>query len=219
MIGYLKGRILEHQDGKMLVAVSGGGDEGAVGYQVTIPHSPSYGAYLPGKLVELFVYTHVREDQLDLYGFTDRLEKDLFMTLLSVNGIGPKGAMSILSAAEPETLVGAILNGDKDSLTKIPGIGKKTAERVVLELGDTVRKKFDSGAYGGSAARSGTGATAKPVQLSLKPENALVRDAKDALIGLGYREQDTLSVLNQIMKEHAPKRVEDLIRTALQQLN
>src|SRR4051812_12971584 len=96
MIGYLRGEILENADGKLLLTVSAS-ETGAVGYAVTVPQSPAYLAWLPGKSVEIFIHTHVREEALDLYGFANRMEKELFLTLLSVNGIGPKGAMGIMN--------------------------------------------------------------------------------------------------------------------------
>src|SRR3954466_12919629 len=132
MIGYLRGQVMEYADGRVLLAV--GSRESAVGYSVTVPQGPSYLSILPESSAELFIYTHVREDALDLYGFRTRAEKDVFLTLLTVNGIGPKLALGVLSGADAGPLVRAILDGDKDCLTRIPGVGKKIAERVVLEL-------------------------------------------------------------------------------------
>jgi len=221
MIGYLRGQVLEHQDGRMLVSLAAG--EGAVGYQVSVPHSPAYGAFAVGKAVELFVYTHVREDQLDLYGFVTRAEKELFLTLLTVNGIGPKGALGILSNLEPDLLVTAILEGDKTTLTKTPGIGKKTAERVVLELGDTLRKKIQAGMFAEIRARAPSGATVARSTPRLPQEPAAVRDAREALISLGYREQDVSELLERALEANPETalgsvKAEDLIRTALQRL-
>lgn len=220
MIGYLRGQVLDNTDGRMIVVLgSGGAGDGAVGYAVTVPNSPSYIGFTPGKPAELFVHTHVREDALDLYGFATRLEKDLFLTLLGVTGIGPKGAIGILSKVEPSLLVQAILDGDKDSLTSIPGIGKKTAERVVLELQDPLRKKMEAG---GLRDLHPAGAVARPRDL---PQNraaggSVVTDAKAALIGLGYRETEVTALLNRVMAEAEtpPARAEDLVRTALRQL-
>ena len=115
-----------------------------VGYSVNVPRNSQYELLPNGKVIELFIHTHVREDQLDLYGFATKSEKELFLTLLSVNGIGPKGALSILSGADTSQLVQAIIEGDKALLTKLPGVGKKTAERMVLELSDSLRKKMDA---------------------------------------------------------------------------
>src|SRR4051794_28334844 len=114
MIGYLRGRILEHAEGRMIVVVTTGSaslsdsEQGGVGYSVAVPQSPSYLGLLPGKWAELYVHTHVREDALDLHGFATLMEKELFLALLGVNGIGPKVALAILSASEPSELVQAI---------------------------------------------------------------------------------------------------------------
>src|SRR5947209_4513669 len=101
MIGYLKGEVLEHADGRILVlVVPGGSERSGVGYSVSVPQSGCYAGLVPGKAAELYVHTHVREDALELYGFVTSLEKQLFLDLMAVNGIGPKLGMAILSAVE-----------------------------------------------------------------------------------------------------------------------
>ncbi len=219
MIGYLAGQILEHHDGKMLVTI---GTPGAsVGYQLQVPQTAEFGSYKPGRAVELYIYTHVREDAFDLYGFSSREEKELFLTLLNVNGIGPKVALGILSKVSASQLIQAILDGDKDTLVQIPGIGKKTAERVVLELADTMKKKVDAGNFG-NARGFGTGAVSAATQADLPLRAGLAeifKDARDALIGLGYREQDVSVLLKRVNESKTPPtRVEDVVRMALQQL-
>jgi Holliday junction DNA helicase RuvA len=213
MIGYLRGEVLENSDGKLIVAVGASGGPG-VGYSVAVPQSAAYSLIAAGRNIELFIHTHVREDALDLYGFATRMEKDLFLTLLTVNGIGPKGAIGILSRVEPTQLIDAILNEDKESLVQIPGVGKKTAERVVLELADPLRKKMEAGTFNiarpASAAKSSASGAA--------PENFVLRDAREALVGLGYREQDVTPVLRRVLEEMPAPKVEELIRTALQQM-
>ncbi len=207
---------MEYAEGRLLLAVGEG-----VGYTVTVPQGPSYISVQAGKAAEFFVYTHVREDALDLYGFRTRSEKDVFLTLLSVNGIGPKLALAILSGAEAGPLVRAILEGDKDFLTRIPGVGKKTAERVVLELADPLRKKIESGALADPRLER---RTARPAGAQARPEPAgaasVVRDAREALVGLGYRELDVTALLDRVMDEMEPPpaRAEELIRTALKRL-
>jgi holliday junction DNA helicase RuvA len=218
MIGYLKGTILENSDGKLIVAT---GADCAVGYAVSVPQSAEYLDHQPGKQVELFVHTHVREDALDLYGFASRSEKDLYLSLLSVTGIGPKGALGILSKVPMSELIHAIVTGDKDSLTQVPGIGKKTAERVVMELADKVRKKVDGGGFATAAAASFKSSEIRRSGTAGDPSNAaMLREAKTALIGLGYREQDIGPLLNRVLaeSENRPRKVEDLIRKTLQQL-
>lgn len=218
MIGYLRGEVLEHSDGKVLMGVSVG--TGMVGYAVTVPQSPAYLSFMPGSQAEVYVYTHVREDALDLYGFATRVEKELFLTLLSVNGIGPKGAMGILSKVETEQLIQAILNEDKESLIQIPGIGKKTAERVVMELADPIRKKMEAGAFGETRPAPTTANAKASSGATSGRGSALIQDAKAALVGLGYRENDVAALLNRVIAEMEtpPSRTEDLIKTALRQL-
>ena len=165
MIAHLRGRVLEKSPNQTTVECGG------VGYDVTI--SVATFSALPGVGAEaaLHVYTHVREDQMALFGFADRQEKRLFERLLTISGIGPKLAITVLSGISSERLVGAIRAQDHATLTKIPGIGKKTAERVVLELKD----KLDDLAAaipetGGGGRRYG------PVG----------DDALSALVNLGY---------------------------------
>jgi Holliday junction DNA helicase RuvA len=223
MIGYLKGQVLEHADGRMVVVV-GPGTGPAIGYLVNVPHGAEYGRFLPGGSVELHVYTHVREDQLELFGFASREEKELFLTLLSVNGIGPKGAMGILSGTEFSQLVSAVAEGDKAFLQKVPGVGKKTAERLVLELADTFRKKAAAGVFGKLAPSVSTalqaGAALGQAKASAAAESQELRDAREALTGLGYREQEVSAVLKKLLEGvDAPPRAEHLIRVALQRLS
>jgi Holliday junction DNA helicase RuvA len=211
MIGYLRGEVLEHADGKLVLFLESG-----IGYQLNVPQSAEYSALSPGKKLSLYVHTHVREDALDLYGFSTRAEKELFLTLTEVNGIGPKLGLGILSRVQPEVLVQAILNEDKSSLTEIPGIGKKTAERIVLELGDKIKKKRDAGTLLGTlGAASGSGAQASPSAFS-----PMFSDAKAALVGLGYKEQDVTSLLHRLRSDmnSAPQQAEDIVRTALRHL-
>jgi Holliday junction DNA helicase RuvA len=210
MIGFLQGEVLEQSDGRVVVLAGAG-----VGYAVNVP---SRYALLPGAQVRLFIHTHVREDALELFGFCSREEKDLFLTLLTVNGIGPKGALGILGATEPEGLVRAILDGDRAALTAISGVGKKTAERIVLELADPVAKKVAAGLLSGSgasAARAAGGGIDAERALMGDARAALMNDAKAALIGLGYREMDAAALLKRAGASSAPATVEELVREAL----
>ena len=199
---------MEYSEGKMLLLV------GDIGYAVTCIQSPSHLGYAVGSNAEIYVHTHVREDALDLYGFISKYDKDLFLTLLTVNGIGPKGASGILSKIESHDLIQAILSGDKGALTSVSGIGKKIAERVVVELTDSIQKKMDLSKTEKPArlAQAGTGA--------VSADRALMRDAREALVGLGYRENDVSALLNRMMAESnpAPKQAEDLIKAALRHL-
>ena len=128
MIAHLRGRIFTKHPNRVVVDVNG------VGYDVFVPLSTYYGLGDAGAEVSLKIHTHVREDALTLYGFATGLEQELFERLISVSGIGPKVALSVLSGIEPNELIRAVELKDVTRLTSIPGVGKKTAERIVLEL-------------------------------------------------------------------------------------
>jgi len=130
MIAQLRGRILEKHPNRIVV------DVGGVGYDVFVPLSTFYGLGDAGSDISLRIHTHVREDALALYGFRTILEQDLFERLISVSGIGPKVALGVLSGIEPLELTRAIERSDVARLTAIPGVGRKTSERIVLELKD-----------------------------------------------------------------------------------
>src|SRR5688572_15735253 len=130
MIAFLRGRILDKQPNLLIVDVQG------VGYHVNVPLSTFYDVGDIGAEVALRISTHVREDALQLYGFLTDLEQQLFERLIAISGIGPKLAVAVLSGIEPRELVTAIQRADVARLTGIPGIGRKTAERMVLELKD-----------------------------------------------------------------------------------
>jgi Holliday junction DNA helicase RuvA len=166
MIAFLRGRVLDKQPNRLIVDVQG------VGYDVHVPLSTFYEAGDPGADITLRVHTHVREDALQLYGFLTRLEQQVFERLIGISGIGPRLAISVLSGIDPRDLVAAVQRGDVARLTSIPGIGKKTAERIVLELRDRL-KQLDVGAAAGAAA-VGT------------PADRLREDLVSALVNLGY---------------------------------
>lgn len=163
MIGHLRGRLLEKRPNQVIVEVQG------VGYDVTIPVSTFYHLPEPPAETELFIHTHVREDALALYGFRTPREKQVFEKLISVAGIGPKLAITVLSGLEVDELVPAIRRNDVVKLTRIPGVGRKTAERLVLELRD---KLLEVGAE----------RAAPPAGLS-----PLEEDVLSALVNLGYQ--------------------------------
>jgi Holliday junction DNA helicase RuvA len=153
VIARLRGKLLEKQPNRIVV------DVGGVGYDVAVPLSTFYGLGEPGSDVAVRVHTHVREDSLALYGFATVLELDLFQRLIGISGIGPKVGLAVLSGIEPIELVAAIERGDLARLTAIPGVGKKTSERIVLELKDRLPRAHvaavaaSEGAPEASAAR------------------------------------------------------------------
>ncbi len=164
MIAYLRGRLFEKHPNRIVVDVNG------VGYDVFVPLSTFYGLADPGADVSLRIHTHVREDALMLYGFATALEQELFERLIGISGIGPKVALAILSGIEPLELIRAIERGDVARLTAIPGVGKKTSERLVLELKDRLPRTK----------------AAQPVPAG-ESDVPLVRDdVLSALVNLGY---------------------------------
>jgi Holliday junction DNA helicase RuvA len=165
VIAHLRGSILEKQPNRIVIDVNG------VGYDVFVPLSTFYGLGEPGAGIALRIHTHVREDAFVLYGFATSLEQELFERLIGVSGIGPKVALAVLSGIEPQELIRAIERGDLARLTAIPGVGKKTAERIVLELKDRLPRP--------AVAAAATGAAA--------PEPPALRDdVVSALVNLGY---------------------------------
>ena len=133
MIARLRGELFEKSPGQLVVDVHG------VGYAVSVA-MPTYSSLPePGSEVSLDIHTHVREDAIQLFGFSTRVERSIFERLTHISGIGPRLALTILSGSSVEDLVGSIKRGDLARLTKIPGVGKKTAERIVLELKDKLR--------------------------------------------------------------------------------
>jgi Holliday junction DNA helicase RuvA len=166
VIAHLRGRIFDKQPNRIVVDVNG------VGYDVSVPLSTFYGLGEVGSEIALRVHTHVREEALSLYGFATRVEQDLFERLIGVSGIGPKVALAVLSGIEPLDLIRAIERGDLARLTAIPGVGKKTSERIVLELKDRL-PRVEVAAAGGAA-------------VAIEASSTLRDDLLSALINLGY---------------------------------
>ena len=174
---------------------------GGVGYRVTIPLSTFYRIGEPGEEVALLTHTHVREDALALFGFLTAVEQALFERLIAVSGVGPKLAVSILSGIEAPDLVLALRSSDVARLTRIPGVGKKTAERLVLELKDMVQ---------GLAA---TEEAAGPSPVSRAKE-----DLVSALVHLGYSRPEAEKGVDRALKE-GEGRFEDILRRTLRILS
>jgi holliday junction DNA helicase RuvA len=196
MIAFLRGRVLEKHPNRVIVDVAG------VGYDVLVPLSTFYVVGDDGSEVSLRVHTHVREDQIALFGFVTALELSMFERLIAVNGIGPKLALSVLSGIEPRDLVTAIQRADIARLTRIPGVGKKTAERIVVELRDRMPKAVESETTG-----------VVPVAT-----DALRDDLLSALANLGYHQQAIDKVLEKVLKDKDPLKFEDALRGALREL-
>jgi Holliday junction DNA helicase RuvA len=219
MLAYLEGIIKERQNGEMIVLV-GSAPQGFVGYQVKTPDHPRYETLIPGDRAEVYLYSHVREDAFDLFGFLSTQEKNLFTTLLSVSGVGPKMALALLSHTDDVNLIGMILTEDKAGLTSISGVGKKTAERIVLELKDIIEKKIQAGLL-----RSGTNGSRSlsPGTPSTSPDGAVDRGGKLfieaylALQGLGFKEIQAKQMVEAALKKQVKlERVEEVVKAALQ---
>ena len=195
MIALLRGQVFEKHPNRLIVDVAG------VGYDVQVPLSTFYTAGDPGSEIALRIHTHVREDQLSLYGFATALELSMFERLIAVSGIGPKLALSVLSGIETKDLVGAIQRNDLARLTGIPGVGKKTAERMCVELRDRLPKAMVS-------------SDATP-----SPGDALRDDLVSALINLGYHRQAIDKSLDKLVDNVGEQRFEDVLRSALKDLS
>src|SRR5712664_2956769 len=196
MIGQLRGRLAEKRPNQVLV------DVGGVGYVVQVPLS-TYAAL--GELhteVTLLIHTHVREDALALYGFVSSREKHFFEMLLSASGVGPSLALKILSGMSVEELVPAIRGGDLGRLTRIPGVGRKTAERMVVELKDKLEAVALEAAKPSAASPAGVEA-----------------DVLSALVNLGYDGRATESAVAAAKREAGVGNFEKLLRGALQSLS
>jgi Holliday junction DNA helicase RuvA len=200
MIAHLRGVLLEKHPNQVIL------DVGGVGYELTIPVSTFSSLPNPGVEARLRVHTHVREDALVLFGFNTREEKALFEKLISVSGIGPKLAVTILSGLAASELVNAIRNGDLQQLVRIPGIGKKTAERIVLEL----REKMDIAV--GAAAVTPAGSKPKP---GFTPDE---EDVISALMNIGANRASAEAAVLKAKSESASESFEVLFRVALKVL-
>ncbi|HVF29904.1 MAG TPA: Holliday junction branch migration protein RuvA [Pyrinomonadaceae bacterium] len=200
MIGYLRGKILEKDANTVIVDVSG------VGYEVTIPLSTFYELGEAGSEVSLRIFTHVREDALQLFGFKTTRERDLYLKLISVQGIGAKSGITMLSGMSADEIVTAIRTNNLARLTSIPGVGKKTAERLVVELRDKI---------GELAVRAAANSTTQPAGTSA---DSVFDDALSALVNLGYQRNAAEKALQDAAKDGTELTVQKLLRAALQRL-
>jgi Holliday junction DNA helicase RuvA len=197
VIARLAGSLLDKNPGRIVVDVQG------VGYDVQVPLSTFYVVGEPGASVSLRVHTHVREDVIALYGFATSLEQDLFERLISISGIGPKLALAVLSGIETPDLVRAIRAQDVARLTAIPGVGKKTAERIGLELKDRLPQSLQAATD-----------TAKPPL----PEDQLRADLLSALLNLGYPRGAAEKAIEKEMNAAPDAAFEQALRAVLRAL-
>ncbi|MEZ5428396.1 MAG: Holliday junction branch migration protein RuvA [Pyrinomonadaceae bacterium] len=204
MIAYLAGKIIEKEANTLIL------DVGGVGYEATIPLSTFYELGEPGDDVSLRIYTYVREDTLQLFGFKTLQERELFLKLITVSGIGPKVAVSMLSGMNADEIIAAIRTDNLARLTSIPGVGKKTAERLVIELRDKVATLAAAATGGVSPQMDGQSA---PVS-----SNEIYDDAISALVNLGYQRGAAEKALKKAVQEGTEMSVQKLLRRSLQLL-
>lgn len=198
MIGRLSGLLLEKQPPQLLVDVRG------VGYELEAPMSTFYQLPAMGESVTLHIHMVVREDAQLLYAFYSLSERQLFRDLIKINGVGPKLALTILSGVSAEEFTRCVMESDAKSLTALPGVGKKTAERLIVELRDRLAKNA-------TAVLHGTGSVA-----GLKVDSNPVSDAVSALVSLGYKAQEASQMVRLVATEGLT--TEEIIKAALQSM-
>ena len=195
MIGSLIGLIKDKKPSLVLLEVNG------VGYEVHVPLSTSF--QLPNNGESTFILTHllIRDDQHTLYGFATEEERKLFRALIKISGVGAKMALTILSGINVDGFVQSVINEDVDTLVHLPGIGKKTAERLIVEMKDKIQDVTDSSVLPGSSAS----------------DNNMLLEARNALVNLGYKSSEARKILDKI--DTTGLEVEELLRQALKSLN
>jgi Holliday junction DNA helicase RuvA len=194
VIAHVEGTVVEKREGAVVLDVNG------VGYLLHVS-ATCLAALPPGERVRLRTYMHVREDALDLFGFATEAEEEVFRALIGVKGVGPRAAQNILSGIEPRDLAAAVATGDVARLTKVPGIGKKTAERLVLELKD----KLLALARAASPRKGG-------------PRGGVSEQLEQALLGLGYKPQQAAQAVESLAGSTDGRTLEELLRDALKRL-
>ena len=197
MIGQLKGVLAKKTPPQLLVDVQG------VGYEVSAPMSTFYVLPEIGEQVRLLIHTHVREDAFQLYGFATDAERELFRLLIKVSGIGAKLALTILSGIEVSTFTQCVQAEDSAALTRLPGVGKKTAERLIVEMKDKLTQSFADQSNQAFAAASFT-ASSSPIE-----------EAVTALISLGYKSPEASRMVRSISEIESVASTEEVIRLAL----
>jgi Holliday junction DNA helicase RuvA len=197
MIGHLRGTLIDKRPNQVLLDVAG------VGYQVQIPLSTFYAIGELKDEVSLLIHTHVRDDALLLYGFLTAREKHFFELLISASGVGPSLALKILSGMSVDDLIPAIRAGDLPALTRIPGVGKKTAERIVVELRDKLAQME----------------AAVPAEEKPAARGGLAADVVSALLNLGYDRRTAEKAAEEAQRNGGGTSFEALLRASLQSLS
>lgn len=206
MIGRITGILLEKQAPELLIDVQG------LGYEVQVSLTTFFGLPACGEKVTLHTHFVVREDAQLLYGFAEQSERELFRTLIKVSGVGPKMALAILSGMTARDFVRCVQNNDTGTLVKLPGVGKKTAERLIVEVRDKLASfsdKFGDGLEAGSQS----------LPLSSK-QSHVIAEAESALIALGYKPQEAARMVSAVVSDDADntQTSEELIRLSLKSM-
>jgi Holliday junction DNA helicase RuvA len=204
MIAHLNGRLLSKEPNSVIVDVAG------VGYEVSIPLSTFYELEELGANVQLRIYTHVKEDALQLYGFKTPRERELFVNFISVSGIGPKIGIALLSGMSADELIASIKNNNLARLTLIPGVGRKTAERLIVDL----REKMT--ALAASQVIEEPGVAQETTGGS--PEDSVRADALSALLNLGYQRSAAEKAIDAVLNDGGETTVESVLRRGLRKL-
>ena len=199
MIGQIEGTIIEKNPPEILVEVAG------ITYEILVPMSTLYQLPEPGELVRLHTHFSVREDAQTLYGFFDAETKKMFRSLVKVNGVGPKMALGILSGMSVEDFVQTVRNNDSEAMVRMPGIGKKTAERLMIEMRDKMIEWGSDNNVGSD--------------LSSQTKSSFTKDAEIAMINLGYKPQQAARAIAQALKVNPEiNDSEELIRFSLKSM-
>lgn len=204
MIAHLSGTLLSKEPNQVIV------DVGGVGYDVTIPLSTFYDLDDQKSDVQLLIYTHVKEDALQLYGFKTPSERKLFIHFISVSGVGPKLGIALLSHMKTDELIEAIKSNNLARLTQIPGIGRKTAERLVVDLRDKMIQL--------SQAQVAEATGVKPETTYASSDDNVRADALSALINLGYQRSPAEKAIDAALAEGGDVTVESVLRRSLKKL-
>jgi len=205
MIAHLSGTLLSKQPNSVILDVAG------VGYEVNIPISTFYDLEEAGSNVQLRIYTHVREDALQLYGFKTARERELFLRLISVSGIGPRLGITLLSGMSADEMIASIRTNDLARLTLIPGVGRKTAERLVMELRDKVASLSTPELEQEFGKKTQTGAP-------IVTEDSMRGDVLSALLNLGYQRNAAEKAVTAAVDEGGDISVELILRRSLRKL-
>jgi len=198
MIAQIRGHLIQKSPGSIIVEANG------IGYQLFVSLTTFYDLPEFQQNVMLHTYTHVREDLLQLYGFSTPLEKELFQILIGVSGIGPKLAINILSGISPSELVHSLSSRDMARLLSIPGVGRKTAERLLLDLEEKVLKIQAQGVFPRTESRSAAG---------------MAEDVISALVNLGYRKSQAEKVVESVLRQSPEITLEKALKESLRVLS